>query len=322
MTLLPWLFVVFVVIPTTLWMALALYFHQRPWWLRWMAALAPAAIVGASLAYLPLWPWAVAVWLGLLTITLLWWFSLRPKLDRDWAVGLDVLPRVEIDGDALRIRNFRNFNYTEDGEPIPRYEERTFDLAQLSSVDYFLSHWSGPLMAHTLATFSFGDDQFLCLSVEARRQRWQSYSPLRGMFRAYELMFVVGDERDIVWVRTNVRRERVYMYRIHMPRENLRRLLLDYLDRAEKLVTTPAWYNSVTSNCTTNLVYHRYSKAPWWTRPHIFLNGLSARAMYRLGLLDTSIPFSELQSRCAIRERALTAGDSPDFSRQIRNLSA
>ena len=114
--------------------------------------------------------------------------------------------------------NFATFSYTAADKPIPRYEERTYDLAKLSSLDYFLSHWSGPVMAHTLVSFGFDDGQFLCVSVEARRQRWQSYSPLWGLFRSYQLMFVLGDERDIVRLRTNIRRDRVYMYRLRLPR--------------------------------------------------------------------------------------------------------
>ena len=229
-----------------------------------------------------------------------------------------MLPRAEIAGNTLHVRNFRNFRYTASGEPIPRYEERTYDLAKLSSLDYFLAHWSGPVMAHTLATFGFDDGQFLCVSVEARRQRWQSYSPLWGLFRSYQLMFVLGDERDIVRLRTNIRREQVYMYRLRLPPQDLRRRLLDYVRRIEILAVQPGWYNSVTSNCTTNLFYNRRANVPWWLKPNIFLNGLSARAMYRLGFLDNSLPYRELQARCAIRERALAAGDAADFSQQIR----
>ena len=207
MTSLAGLFVGLVVVPTTIWIALAVYCHVRRPWLRWFVSFVPFAVVGASLGVLPLVPWALTVWLGLLVITIAWWFSLRPRSDRDWAVGMEVLPRAEIVGDTLHVRNFRNFSYSASGEPIPRYEERTYDLAKLSSLDYFLAHWSGPVMAHTLVSFGFDDGQFLCVSVEARRQRWQSYSPLWGLFRSYELMFVLGDERDIVRLRTNIRRE-------------------------------------------------------------------------------------------------------------------
>ena len=150
-----------------------------------------------------------------------------------------MLPRAEITGDMLHVRHFRNFSYSASGEPVPRYEERTYDLAKLLSLDYFLAHWSGPVMAHTLVSFGFDDGQFLCVSVEARRQRWQSYSPLWGLFRSYQLFFVLGDERDIVRLRTNIRREQVYMYRVRLAPQQLRRLLLDYVRRIETLAVRP-----------------------------------------------------------------------------------
>lgn len=319
MTQLTGLFVGLMVFPTTVWMALAVHYHFRWLWLRLLASFVPLAVVGTSLWLLPLVPWALAVWLGLLVIVIAWWLSLRPRGDRDWAPALAVLPRVEITGDTLRIRQFRNFANSSASEPVPRYEERTFDLARLTSLDYFLSHWSGPVMAHTLVSFGFDDGKFLAVSVEARRQRWQSYSPLWGLFRSYELMFVLGDERDIVRLRTNIRRERVYLYRVRLPLQNVRRLLDDYLARVELLAARPEWYNSVTSNCTTNLFYHGHQRAPWWAMPDIFLNGFSARAMYRLGALANNLPFKELQARSGIRELALAAGDGEDFSHCIRS---
>lgn len=318
MTLLAWLFVGLVILPTTVWMALAVHYHDPRAWVRLLASFVPTAIVGASLLLLPVFPWSAAVWLGLLVIVLAWWISLRPRTDRDWAPGLDVLPRVEIVGDTLRVKQYRNFSYSASDDVAPRYEERTFDLSRLTSLDYFLSHWSGPVMAHTLVSFGFSDGTFLAVSVEARRRRWQSYSPLWGLFRSYELMFVLGDERDIVRLRTNIRKERVYLYRVNLPLQNLRQVLDDYLERVELLASRPEWYNSVTSNCTTNLFYHRQHHVPWWVMPGIFLNGLSARAMYRAGALANSLPFKELQSRSNIRELALAAGDGEDFSQRIR----
>ena len=318
MTLLERIAAVVVVVPTTIWIAVAIHSHVRGPRLRWFASLVPLVVVGGSLVLLPMRPWALAVWFGLLIVTILWWRSLRPKSDRDWKTGMDVLPHAELVGDVLRIRQFRNFRYTASGDPLPLYEERTFDLTKLSSLDFFLSHWSGPVIAHTLVSFGFDDGQFLVVSVEARLERRQSYSPLRGMFRSYELIFVIGDERDIIRLRTNIRRERVYLHRVRMPRQEVRQLLVDYLARAAELEERPEWYNSVTSNCTTNLFYHGRHRVPWWLTPHIFLNGLSARAMYLRGFLDNSLPFKELQSRSDIRERALAAGDEADFSQQIR----
>ena len=175
-----------------------------------------------------------------------------------------------------------------------------------------------PVVAHTLVSFGFNDGQFLVLSVEARLRRGESYSPLRDIFRSNELIFVMGDERDIIRLRTNIRRERVYLYRVRMPRQEVRQLLVDYLARLEQLARRPEWYNSITNNCTTNLFYHGRNRVPWWLTPQIFLNGLSARAMYRRGFLDDRLPFKDLQALSDIRERALAAGDATNFSQQIR----
>jgi hypothetical protein len=319
MTLLGRLFAGVVIIATTIGIALVIHSHVRgPRW-RWFASLVPLVVVGASLALLPMWPWALAVWAGLVLVTILWWRSLRPQADRDWKTEMDVLPHVELAGEVLRVCQFRNFRYTVSGDPLPQYEERTFDLTKLASLDYVLAHWSGPAIAHSLVSFGFDDGQFLVLSIEARLQRGHSYSPLRGLCRSYELIYVLGDERDIIQLRTNIRRERVYLYRVRMPRQEVRQLLVDYLARVAKLAERPEWYNSFISNCTTNLFYHgRRSRVPWWLTPNIFLNGYSARAMYLRGFLDNSVPFEELQSRSDIRTRALAAGDVADFSQQIR----
>ncbi len=314
-----WLFITIIIALTTAWIALAIHFHVRRPWLRYVLSSVPLVIMGAALLALPIFPEALAVWFGLVMLAIAWWFSLRPKANRDWAIGMDVLPQVEIRENGLHVRNFRNFSYTENGKPIPHYEKRVYDLRQLSSIDYFLSHWSGPMIAHTLVSFGFGDQQYLCVSVEARRQKWQKYSPVAGLFRAYELMFVLGDERDIVRLRTNVRHEKVYLYRVRLPSKNLRRLLLDYVSRIEKLTDQPEWYNSVTSNCTTNLFYQGHANAPCWLMPRILLNGLSAGAMYQLGYLGTQLSFEELQARSDIGERALEAGDAANFSQEIRS---
>lgn len=318
MTLPALLFVGCVVVPSTVWIALAFHYRVRWWWLRWLISAVPLVAVGASLRWLPLLPGAMAIWLAFLMAAAVCWFALRPRSERDWAIGMEVLPRAQRSGDALCVRNFRDFRYTASGDPVPRYAERTFDLGRLQSLDFFLSHWSGPVMAHTLVSFGFDDGQYLCVSVEARRRRWQRYSPFWGLFRSYELMFVLGDERDIVQLRTSVRRERVYMYRVRLSREHIQRLLVDYVNRVEALAEGPRWYNSVTSNCTTNLFYQGHVQVPWWSRPEVLLNGFCARSLFKLGFLDDTLPFDELQSRCAIRERALAVGDAGDFSQQIR----
>ncbi|AMV32467.1 hypothetical protein VN12_10105 [Pirellula sp. SH-Sr6A] len=313
-----WFFGGLVVATTTLWVSLAVHYHFRRPWMRFIASLIPWIIVGIAYFALPWFPWGLVVWAGLILAASLWFFALRPRVDLDWEVGMEILPQAEIQGDNLHVRNLRNSRYSETGSPTARYEERVYDLSKLNSIDYFLSHWSGPFMAHTMVSFGFSDGQYLCVSIEARRQKWQSYSPLWGLFRAYELMFIFGDERDLIWVRTNIRRENIYMYRLQLTPQHLNRLLLDYVHRLRSLRDKPKWYNSIYSNCTTNLFYEGNAKVPWSLKPMIFLNGLSAYALYQLGYIDGRLTFPELRSRSAIRERALAAGDIANISQTIR----
>lgn len=154
-------------------------------------------------------------------------------------------PRITIDGDRVQVHNFRNFDYLPDGEPLPRYEERAFDLARLESVDYFMCHWSGPAMAYNMVSFGFGDDRYLCLSVEARKEVGERYSALLSFFRRFELIDVIGDERDLVRLRTAIRKEAVYLYRVRVPPERMRRFLLACLRRAESVAVRPEWYNAL-----------------------------------------------------------------------------
>jgi len=76
----------------------------------------------------------------------------------------------------------------------------------------------------------FADAAPLAVSIETRKEVGEPYSAALGFFRRYELVYVVADERDLIGVRTNVRAdppEDVYVYRVAMPKEAARRLLLD-----------------------------------------------------------------------------------------------
>ena len=58
----------------------------------------------------------------------------------------------------------------------------------------------------------------------------------------------------MIRVRTNVRGEDAYLYRVRMPVSAMRSLFLGYIKEANALVRTPRFYNTITVNCTT-LVY-------------------------------------------------------------------
>jgi Domain of unknown function (DUF4105) len=56
---------------------------------------------------------------------------------------------------------------------------------------------------------------------------------------------VVGDERDLIGLRTTYRKdppEDVYLYRVRAPIENLRRFFMDYIRQINELAEQPAFY--------------------------------------------------------------------------------
>ena len=139
------------------------------------------------------------------------------------------------------------------------------------------------------------------------------------MFKQFELIYVVGDERDLVGVRANHRQEPVYLYRLNTSADDARRLLMVYLERINELADRAEFYHLLTNSCTINIV--RYANAAGRVgRINIrhVLNGLVDSYLYRSGRIDTTLPFEELRRRSLINDAAQAADGARDFSQRIR----
>jgi hypothetical protein len=249
------------------------------------------------------------------------WGRATPSNDRPWQPEVAVLPYATIDGDLVTVHNIRNFDYRTETDFTPAYYDRTFDLRRLDRVDLVAAYWTGPAIAHLFVSFGFGD-QHLPISIEVRKRRGDEYSTLAGLFRQYELYYVVGDERDLIRVRTNYRKdppEDVYLFRVIGRADNGRRVFLDYLRDMNELRGRPRFYNTVTTNCTTMLLAHAAAgvgAVPYSWK--VLLSGYTAEYAYDLGRLDRSLPFEELKRRGHVNPAARAADAAPDFSRRIR----
>jgi Domain of unknown function (DUF4105) len=263
----------------------------------------------------------LAVFAVALVGLLLYWRTIKPSHDRDWAPEVARLPYATVEGDLVTLHDIRNFNYRTETDFTPAYYDRTFDLLKLDALDVVTSYWMGPAIAHVFLSFGFGDDH-VAVSVEARKERGEGYSSVQGFFKRYELIYVVGDERDLIRVRTNYRRdppEDVYLYRVRGPVENTRRLFLEYVRAINALREQPRFYDTLTTNCTTTILLHTrvnpgHAPLSW----KVLLSGYAAEYVYEQGRLDTSLPFEELQRRSRINDAARAADRAPDFSRRLR----
>ncbi|WP_456269198.1 DUF4105 domain-containing protein [Kushneria sp. AK178] len=320
------------IVLATLWGALALWYQLPGPAPVVMAVIAGWGLLGPAAALATLSVAATrrrvhavqGAWLVASLILLLWWQTIPPHGDRDWADDMAHLPRAEIQGDRVTIDNVRHFDWHTRDRYTQRWEQRTYDLSELESTDLIVSYWMGPAIAHTLVSFGFADGRQLVFSVEIRRQRGETFSAIGGFFKQFELALIAADERDIVRTRSNVRHEDVYLYRVALPDDAARKLFLAYLDQADELRDTPAFYNTLTSNCTTlvfDMVQRIIPGLPGDYR--LLLSGYLPGYLYDLDALDTSRSMDELKSRGYINFRAQAADNqghtAPGFSAMIRN---
>jgi hypothetical protein len=262
------------------------------------------------------------IFLAAFLLLLAWWSTIPPLQNREWAPEYARLPHATISGDLVTIHNIRNFDYRTETDFTPRYYDKTFDLRELDSVDLFASYWMGDAIAHTIVSFGFSGKDFLAVSIETRRERHESYSSIAGFFKQYELFYVVADERDLIRLRTNYRKdppEDVYLYRTLAPPANARRIFLDYVREINSLAEKPEFYNSLTTNCTTSILTHtRVNPGHLPLSWKVLLSGYVPEYIYENRRIDTSLPFEELRRRSHINSAAHAADKSPDFSQRIR----
>jgi len=249
------------------------------------------------------------------------WAFVLPSADRPWAFDVARLARAEFDGDRVTLRGFRRARWETPERAVLTFSDETLDLGDLVSVDFMVEPFSSfEGAAHTLLTFGFRDGRRVAISAELRKERGEHFDPLAACFRRYELCYVVGDEQDLIHLRTNVRKDRVYLYPVRATPEQRGRLFTGMLRRANDLRTTPEFYNTLTNTCTTSIVRHVEELAPG-TVPlswRVLLPGYADELAYDLGLLDTDLPFAEAKRRFRVDEIARGGGNGPDFSVRIR----
>jgi hypothetical protein len=305
--------------PWLAWCAGALWFGPWPWPVRLAVALAVAAVLVWAVRRRRLLPMAASV-AGLLTCA--WCALVHPRGDRpDWSPDQARMPEVVVDGSQVTVRQVRDCRYRTVDDYDARWEERRYDLDRIASVWFVVEPFSsGSPAAHTFLSFGFDGGDYIAVSVEIRKRIGEHFSPVAALFRRYELMYVIADERDAIAVRLLHRHHAVYLYPLRATRPQARQLFADMLARADALRTRPEFYDTLTNTCTTNIVAHVNAIWPGTVplRREILLPGNADRLAYELGMIACDEPFPACRERCRIDAQGAGDERDPGFSRRIR----
>lgn len=244
-----------------------------------------------------------------------------PSNQRDWSPNQAVLPTADFNGNLVTIHNIRNTTYRTAEDYTVHHYDKTFDLDKLDSVDFVMVPLPEvPGGAHTFLSFGFEGRDYVAVSVEVRRKKGEEFSAVRSISEPYEIMYVVGDERDLIGLRTVHWLEDVYMYQANTQPAQMRAMFVDVLTRANKLSKEPEFYNLMTNNCTTNIVRHINNVSPNRVpySHQVLFPAYADRLAYELNLIRVDETFSRTKENARINELAYIYRNAPDFSAKIR----
>lgn len=228
----------------------------------------------------------IFIYLGCLSIGLIWFFSMQPQNYREWDPEVAKVMTYQKNGNLIQLDNVRNFHWRNLRDYDVIWESRKYDLDKIETFDLILSDWGLKKIVHTMVSFGFSDGQRISFSIEIRKEKGESFSAIGGFFRQFELGFVAGDELDLLYTRTNIRGEDVYIYPVRLSKEAIQELFILYLQKGQYLSENPRWYNTLMSNCTT-LIFDMMAKIemiPFDYRG--VLSGLLPEYLYDKGALD------------------------------------
>ena len=192
---------------------------------------------------------------GVLALLLAYYLCIPATNGKEWQPSWSRLPAVEINGNEIVVKDVRSFVYRTERDFDARYVTRRFDLDKLSTLDFAVSHWDGmEFVAHTMLSFGFEDGRHLALSVETRLPEGVEQGTIPGLYKQFNVIYILADEEDLFGLRTSYRKEDMYLYRINIGRENLKKAFLGFAEKINSLHERPRYYNTVTANCTTELV--------------------------------------------------------------------
>jgi Domain of unknown function (DUF4105) len=308
------------------WASLAIFFSNLPWEpVRLALAIVFPTGVVAAFAFLPRRRRTLVWFLGAFGLVVVWFWLIPASNNRDWKPSVAREPHAIVDGNKVAVFDIRDFQYRSETDFTPHYYDKTFDLDKLKGVDFVLCSWGIKDIVHTMLSFDFDGGDHLALSIETRLEKGQPQTAIRGLFKQYELIYILADERDLFRVRTNFRKEKMWLYPTNATPEQARALFLDVIKTVNRLYEKPQFYNTLCDNCTTGIVPHlRHIGLHLPFDFRLILNEWTDQMALDAGWISSDLPHKTDQDMVKIREAhfvnkyAEATDASHDYSKRIR----
>ena len=236
------------------------------------------------------------------------------------------LPLITLSGALVKIEQVRNFSWKSETEYDVDYIEREFLLSDIEKVYYIITPFSErEWPAHTMISFDIKDQEPIVFSAEIRKEKWESFDAFKGILNQFELMYLFSMEEDIIKLRTNYRKNEVYMYPIAASSDWIQNLFVSIINRTQELAVKPEFYNTILNNCTTNLLDHVNKVLPksrrFFAGKYTFLPSYSDTLLYDNALIDNRKEnYQATREFYRIDMRAREMAEWDNFSQAIRDF--
>lgn len=258
-------------------------------------------------------------------LTMIGFLNLQPSNERQWhddvAQMLDF--SLSDDGKTVTVHQVRNFDWIDETTYHPNWDTRHYQLDELQSIDFIASYWTHESISHTFVSFGFSNGEKLAFSVEIRKERDEEFSSIAGFFRKFEIIIIASDEKDVIYTRSNVRQEDVYIYPLNYDKQSIKQLFMAYLNQAKSLKRQPQWYNTLTNNCTTAIYQLINPITPIPLDYRWLASGYMPEYWHEIGWLDNQYHLSKWRQKAHINPKTKQYSlknpiSSQDFSNIIR----
>ncbi len=246
--------------------------------------------------------------------------TIQASNDHNWRSEVSKLAKIEINNHIASIQNLRSFQWHDADKATSNWLTRNYDLNSLVELNLIIEPFKdSQYMAHAMLDFDFGDQGHVIVSVEARKEQDEEYGLIAGAIRQFELIYIFGDEQDLLGLRAIGRKSTLHLYPIKAEPSFIISLFKDLANSANKLHDEPTFYRTLRDNCTTTLVKHidRQYKQHIGLRMETIFPAKAGELLYKLDRMDTNLAYPQVYEASRIDHLVRNYWGQEDFSSKL-----